>query len=201
MIWGVGLFVFIVSFWVSFKLLPGLLDFVIEKSQKRGFFNGPWKTHLGVGLENTSRIEKAAIARIGLGGNSAKETVYWNVFTDSEGRELSTKHSYEVILQNPIPINYENKGFWSITAYGQDQFLMESELDKYMIRSSDPTKEYFPLKLILSSDLSHSKSESFIPLSNKTQKFTMALRCYRPLSEMQEYDTCQSIELPKINRI
>ncbi len=83
---------FILGFILAFYKMPMVLDFVIEKSEKRGFFTGSWKTHPGVGRAETNFIEKAAIARIGLGANDSEETVYWNAFYDSNGKELNTKN-------------------------------------------------------------------------------------------------------------
>lgn len=200
MIWIVALGLFFISGIIGWLMVPKLLDFAIENSQNRGFFNGPWKTHLGVGLKSTSAIEKAAICRIGLGGNSSKETVYWNVFTDSDGNVLSTNYNYEVIITNPLPINYENHGFWSITAYGEDQYLMHTSFRKYMVRHNDFEKESYPLKIMLGTH-NVKNYPFFIPLSTEKQKFILALRCYRPSNEMLNYTTCVHIHLPEIRRI
>lgn len=188
----------VLGFYLAYKYLPQLLDFVIEKSSKRGYYNKSWKTHFGVGRKDTNRIEKAAIARVGLGGNSSDETVYWNAFTDSNGQDLNTEFEYMIVLQNEIPINYDNYGFWSITAYGHDKFLMENTNRKYLARNSDFSKGVFPQTIYLSNKKTIRKDGLLIPLSDKKQKFSLALRCYRPLEEMKSESQCLNISMPEI---
>jgi hypothetical protein len=190
---------FILGFILAYYKMPLLLDFIIEKSEKRGFFNGSWKTHLGVGRAETNFIEKAAIARIGLGANNSDETVYWNAFYDSNGEELNTKYDYRIEIEKQIDVLFEQKGFWSITAYGANQLLMENEAYQYVVRSEDVEHADLPLTIYLSSNKSSAKL--YIPLSKKEQKFSLALRCYRPDDKMKKHDSCKELELPKIVRI
>ncbi|MFN8256232.1 MAG: DUF1214 domain-containing protein [Bacteroidales bacterium] len=195
------LFAFAGGYFLAFVLLPFILDFLIEKSRKRGFFNGQWKTHFGVGCSETNIIEKAAIARVGLGGNSPEETIYWNAFFDSSGQELNTQFEYEIIINTPIPVDYENFGFWSITVYGKDKFLMENTLKKYLVRNQEIGENKYPVKIKLSRHINNSTEFALIPLSLKKQKFSLALRCYRPLEKMRSKFLCAQLELPQINRI
>ena len=187
------------SFAFAYLRLPHILDFIIEKSEKRGFYNGPWKTHLGVGRKETSKIEMAAIARVGLGGNSSDETIYWNVFTDSSGKTLNTSQKYEIIIREPLPIDYENKGFWSITVYGEDKFLIPNETGTYMLRYSHFENKELPWTIKLAPGTDHSGFT--IPLGNRNEKFSMAMRCYRPLDTMKSQESCLEVELPEIRRI
>lgn len=194
------LFIFITGLVLAYVLLPDILDFVIEKSQSKGFYNGSWKTHLGVGRKETSRIEKAAIARVGLGGNSSDETIYWNAFTDSNGDDLETNSEYEIVINSEIPVDYQNFGFWSITIYGEDKFLFENPEKKYLIRDIDVANQSYPIKVTLSKKEGLS-SVSSIPLSLKKQKFSIALRCYRPVDNMKQESSCLQINLPQIIKI
>lgn len=196
----ISVVLFLLGIILPYYFLPKILDFVIEKSQHRGFYNGPWKTHLGVGRKKTTKIEKAAIARVGLGGNSSDETIYWNVFTDSSGEPLNTKNKYKIIVNSEIPINYKNHGFWSITVYGEDKFLMKNDAKKYMVRHTDFMDHNYPLNILISKK-NEFKNDEFIPLTKKDQKFSMALRCYRPLNSMKNEKECLEIELPKIIRL
>ena len=189
---------FTLSFAFAYWRLPQILDYIIEKSQKRGFFNGPWKTHLGVGRKETSKIEMAAIARVGLGGNSSDETIYWNVFTDSEGNDLNTSNHYEIIIRKPLPIDYENKGFWSITVYGEDKFLIPNSSKNYMLRHNHFQDLELPWTIKLAPGTDHRGFT--IPLGERREKFSMAMRCYRPLDTMKTQEECLKIELPEIRR-
>jgi len=187
---------------LAVKYFPFILDYVIEKSQKRGFYNGPWKTHLGVGRKKTAKIEKAAIARVGLGANSSDETIYWNAFTDSDGNDLDSRNEYQILFNNDLPIDYINKGFWSITIYGEDKFLVVNPQKKYMIRYSGDNEGALKFPLVLNlSRLGSMISENSIPLPPRFEKFSVALRCYRPLNIMKEQSTSLSISMPLIKKI
>lgn len=181
---------------------PEMLDYIIEKSQKRGFYNGPWKTHLGVGRMHIPKIEKAAIARVGLGANSSEETIYWNAFTDSDGNELNSAYHYQVIFEQNLPIAYDNHGFWSITVYGEDKYLVENPQKKYMIRYAANIEETIQFPLIIElSRLSAKPNPMTIPLPTRVEKFSVALRCYRPLDSMKNQSSCSTLSLPLIKRL
>jgi hypothetical protein len=187
----------VISFIIAYYAAPYFLDWLISKSKKYGFYNGPWKTHLGIGKKETNFIEKAAIARVGLGACDSDETIYWNAFTDSEGNILRTDKEYEIVITEDLPIAYDQLGFWSITAYGDDQFLMKTETGPYLIRDSDIYHLKFPRRIRLSKRTDKCQFPC-IALSSDKQKFTLALRCYRPKDLMKSYKTCSNLILPKI---
>jgi hypothetical protein len=194
------LFVFVINCLFSYFLLPKVLDLLITASKNRGFYNGPWKTHFGVGLKKTNMIEKAAIARVGLGGNSVEETIYWNAFIDSDRNELNTVYEYCVLIDSPIPINHDSKGFWSITVYGSDQYLMENQINRYMFRNYDFKNIKFPIKIYLTNSCKNDFL-FWIPLTTKKEMFSIVLRCYRPVEGMKYKKSAAQIQLPKIIRI
>ena len=188
---------FVIGLWVGLRSFGRLLDFVTEKGSGRGVQVGPWKTHPGVGRRNTPLIEKAAIARIGLGANDSEETIYWNAFTDSQGRELRAEHDYRVVFRSAPPVRYSEKGFWSITVYGKDKFLIPNQRKKYMIRGDERNN---PLKdLHFSIFLSRKTPEitdNWIPLPAGNEKFSLAYRCYRPAADMKE--NLKAVCMPEI---
>jgi hypothetical protein len=191
---------FTIGFCIAYLKLPYLLDWVVTKSRKRGFYNGPWKTHLGIAKPETGLIEKAAITRVGLGASHAQETVYWNAFTDSEGNDLNTAYTYKILIITEIPVRKDEHGFWSITAYGADQFLMKTIENIYLVRDEDVLDKQYPISIVLSATPPIDGC-LYIPLTSKKQKFTLALRCYRPSDSMKAYETCKQLQLPTINRI
>lgn len=186
--------------WISIRYFGRLLDFITEKGSKRGVKCGPWKTHLGVGRKQTPRIEKAAIARIGLGANDSDETIYWNAFTDDMGNELRSEYEYRIVFRSKPPVRYKDKGFWSITVYGKDKFLVPNPHKKYMIRSD----ERFGLDgdamfSILLSRNEPDELDSWIPLPKTNENFSIAFRCYVPDQDMKV--NVRYISLPSIIRI
>ena len=111
-----------------------LLDYIIKSAGNRGLKIGPWKTHLGVGRPNLNKIEKSAIARIGLGANDSEETIYWNAFSDSNGDDLSSNNNYKILINSPPDVDFENYGFWSITVYGENKLFVENDIVRNKIK-------------------------------------------------------------------
>lgn len=190
---GLGVF-------LGVKYFGQILDFVAEKSNGRGVINGSWKTHLGVGRKETKKIEKAAIARVGLGASDSDETIYWNAFSDNHGDELYSSNNYKIIFKSQPKVRFEEKGFWSLTVYGNDKFLVPNEDYKYLVRSdSKLEKDEDGSFTIL---LSRSKPENpnnWLPIPENDEKFSLALRCYRADDEMKT--NSESNKLPVIVKI
>jgi hypothetical protein len=191
---------FIIGTVMSIRYFGNLLDFITENVSGKGIKNGPWKTHLGVGREHTSRIEKAAIARIGLGANDSDETIYWNAFVDDDGKDLRSENEYNIIFRSQPSVRYNERGFWSITIYGNDKFLVPNPYNKYMVRYDEIIKQGEGLQFSIF--LSRNKPENlvnWIPLPEKDEKFSIAFRCYVPDDEMKT--NAGNIKLPLIIKV
>lgn len=188
---------FLIGIFVSIKFFGNLLDFVVERTSGRGVQNGAWKTHLGVGRKNTARIEKAAIARIGLGANDSDETIYWNAFLDNNGNELHSKNEYSLLFKSKPAVRYDDKGFWSITVYGNDKFLVTNSDYKYVMRSDfnyDLNEDSsFSIFLARKKPQKHS---NWLPLPENDENFSIAFRCYIPTDELK--NNTQNNEMPLI---
>lgn len=79
--------------------------------------DGVWRTSLDVGSTKANPYIRAVVARRGLLGLSARETIYYNASTDAEGRPLREACDYE-ISGGGLPARW-----WSITLYAHDDFL------------------------------------------------------------------------------
>jgi len=191
------LFFFMWGLLLSIKYFGHILDFVAEKSKGRGVQNGSWKTHLGVGRKSTSQIERAAIAHIGLGANDSDETIYWNAFTDNNGDDLHSSHNYQIVFTEQPQVKFDEKGFWSITVYGNDKFLIPNEDHKYVIHSDKKfeldSNNQFSIYLAKTKP---EENEFWLPLAENEEKFTLAYRCYKAEDEMK--NKALTIELPQI---
>ena len=178
---------FFAGIFLTIRFFGTLLDFITEHSNGRGVKNGPWRTHLGVGRKNIPRIEKAAIACIGLGANNSDETIYWNAFTDTEGRALFSGNTYRLRFRRHPLVDFKANGFWSITVYGQDKFLVPNDAFRYeynshhCFRTSD-TGEF----AILLSRSDPADGSEWLPLPLNDEKFSLALRCYVPKEDMKK---------------
>lgn len=88
----------------------------------RDFYHGDW-------------LLRAAAAKSGIYGNSAKEAAYPLTRTDAQGNPLDgSKHNYTITFaagQYP-PVN----AFWSVTMYdGKTELLIKNPINRYLINS------------------------------------------------------------------
>jgi hypothetical protein len=76
-------------------------------------------------------LARALVATTALGANTQPETVYPIALTDSRGRPLHGRHRYT--LRFPRGELPPVGAFWSLTAYGNDLYLVENPIDRYAI--------------------------------------------------------------------
>jgi hypothetical protein len=191
---------FILAFSLTIRYFGKLLDLIIEGNSGRGLRIGSFKTHLGVGRRDLPKVEKAAIARVGLGANSSEETIYWNAFQDDAGEDLHSGKNYQILFSGPPDVRYDLKGFWSLTVYGYDKFLVPNEEQKYSLGNEHPfevnEKGAFIIHLSRNRPL---KDADWLPLPQVDEKFSVALRCYIPGEQMKK--GTQQINMPIIKQI
>jgi hypothetical protein len=87
--------------------------------------DGPWKTSLTVGSAENGMYSRASVAVHGLLALNRSETIYYTANTDSAGERLSGKCTYSVTGRDP-PTRW-----WSITAYGADDYLIPNAAGRY----------------------------------------------------------------------
>jgi len=73
---------------------------------------------------------------VGFGANLPEDAMYPNTVLDHQGQALNGKHRYRLhFAANALP---PVKAFWSITAYGADEFLIDNPLQRFAIGDRDP---------------------------------------------------------------
>jgi len=79
---------------------------------------------------------RAVVAMVGLGANLPADATYPNTRVDDQGRPLNGGHRYRLHFARGElpPVN----AFWSITAYGADDFLIDNPVHRYAIGDRDP---------------------------------------------------------------
>jgi hypothetical protein len=101
-----------------------------------GVANGPWQTNAHVGSATADPYLRAAVAIAGLLALNRTETVYYTATTDDDGEPLRSECRYRVEGRDP-PARW-----WSITAYGDDHFLVPNprraySVDRTRVRRAD----------------------------------------------------------------
>jgi hypothetical protein len=89
--------------------------------------NGPWRTSLYIGSSESGPYLRARIAVHGLLALSREETLYYTATGDSDGHALAGNCSYRIEGRDP-PARW-----WSITAYGADDFLIPNSAERYSV--------------------------------------------------------------------
>ena len=123
---------------------------------------------------------RAVVAMVGLGANLPADATYPNTSVDAAGQALSGSHRYRLHF-TPAELP-PVKAFWSITAYGGDNFLIDNPLRRYAIGDRDPLV-YNPdgsLDLWIQADEpAGDKSKNWLPVK-RGQLFLLNARLYWP---------------------
>lgn len=91
---------------------------------------GPWEAQLGIASARVDPWTRAYIARDGLLALTDDRVIYFWARADSEGRPLSSTQTYRI--EGPVT---GQAGWWSVTAYGDDGFLMPDVTDRFSVNS------------------------------------------------------------------
>ena len=127
---------------------------------------------------------RCLVAIAGFGANPVDVAVYMKAGFDDEGNELTAEKNYLLHFDaGQLPPVKEN-GFWSVTAYGDDDFLIDNELDRYSIsdRSSFTLNPDGSLDLYLQSEAPAEHQENWLPVGK--EGFHLFMRVYQPTDEV-----------------
>lgn len=148
---------------------------------------GQW-TYFGrpIGDFGTEYTYRAMVALVGLGANTVDVAIYPKTAVDETGATLTGEKTYTLHFET-LPPTLEN-GFWSVTAYGEDDFLIDNPIDRYCIndRSAFQLNEDSTLDIVLSKEAPEDTS-NWLPVSDGD--FHLFMRIYLP--DMTALDTWQ----------
>ena len=150
--------------------------------------DGPWRTSLLTGNTKSGPYLRASVALHGLFALNRGETLYYTANTDSEGKDLDGNCIYHIVGHEPAA------RWWSITAYGGDDFLIDNPAGRYSISKTNVVKADDGGFNITAAR--HSTAKNWIPLKDKF--FSLTLRLYNPDASI--VIDPQHVPLPSINR-
>ena len=115
-----------------------LADWTVAKELRkprdlvRGWFTPP----AILGDYGTYYNTRAVVAMVGLGANLPADAMYPNTQVDTRGETLNGQHRYRLHFDAKAlpPV----RAFWSVTAYGADDFLIGNPLHRYALGDRDP---------------------------------------------------------------
>jgi hypothetical protein len=92
--------------------------------------DGPWRTNPQIGSDSGDLYTRASVAVNGLFAVDRSEVIYYVATTDSSGDDLSGDCQYEVTGRDP------NARWWSLAAYGADDYLIANPANRYFVDKS-----------------------------------------------------------------
>ena len=139
-----------------------------------------------IGNFGTAYTYRAMVALVGLGANTVDVAIYPKTAVDEAGAVLNGKKTYVLHFETLPPTLGD--GFWSVTAYGEDDFLIDNPIDRYCIndRSDVRLNADGTLDIVLSKDAPEDTS-NWLPVSDGA--FHLFMRIYVP--DMTALDTWQ----------
>lgn len=94
----------------------------------------------GSGRYGTDYLQRALIAYVGAGGNVPEDAVYPIARTDADGKPLNGANRYVMhITKKDLP-PVDPRGFWSLTLYDKEYFLVSNPANRYALLSRDELK-------------------------------------------------------------
>ncbi|MEY3135978.1 MAG: hypothetical protein RJA39_1863, partial [Pseudomonadota bacterium] len=122
---------------LSFALGRWIAHQRVMKALNNKAMDGSWSVPpLNLGRYGTDYNTRAAVAMVGLGANLPEDAIYPNTALDHQGKPLNGQHRYRMhFAANALP---PVKAFWSITAYGADEFLIDNPIQRFALGDRDP---------------------------------------------------------------
>ena len=160
------------------QMLKGLRATLSAESANYAQNLGQW-IYYGrpIGDFGTAYIYRAMVALVGLGANTVDVAIYPKTHTDMTGAALTGEKTYTIHFET-LPPTLEG-GFWSVTAYNEENFLIDNPIDRYCIndRSAYRLNEDGTLDLVLSKEAPEDTS-NWLPVSDG--EFHLFMRIYLP---------------------
>jgi len=135
-----------------------------------GITDGPWRTSLEVGSAQSDIYLRARVAVHGLLALNRNETIYYTTATDGDGAALSGACTYRIAGRDP-PTRW-----WSITAYGADDYLISNPAGIYSASMHSVTRDASG-KFTVTVSRVHTTGD-WIPVGDGP--FNLSLRLYNP---------------------
>jgi hypothetical protein len=140
-----------------------------------------WMVSTDTGTYGTDYLQRAYVARIGLGANLPQDAVYPTTSVDADGQPLTGANAYVIHFEKgqAPPV----KGFWSVTLYDPQLFFVDNALHRYAISPRDDLKPNpdGSLDLYIQHD-SPGKARKANWLPAPSGDFVLMMRLYAPES-------------------
>ena len=153
---------------------------------------GPWswRTSAHTGEASAGLLRRAVIARVGIWALPPSEVVYFAAQTDTDGKPLSRRCTYEIAGTGDAPARW-----WSISLY-RDHFWVDNPLDRYSFSKTtvarNPDGSW---KIMISAT---PQPGNWIPMGPKDGRFALSYRLYQPQPSVSAQP--KAVPLPAVRR-
>lgn len=170
------------------QMLQNIRQKVISDGQKFVVEMGKW-SYFGrpIGEFGTEYNYRTMIALGGLGANTLDVAMYCKTSADEK---MNGANSYNVHFKTLPPVDEKKNGFWSVTAYGDDDFLIDNPLNRYCIndRSDFKPNPDGSVDILVSAEKPDDIS-NWLPVA-KDKGFHLYMRIYTP--DMAKIETWEA---------
>jgi hypothetical protein len=149
--------------------------------------NGSWGINTTIGSAQMDPYSKAFVALHGLLALNKSEAIYFFAGEDAAGDSLNGNCTYKV-SGTGIQARW-----WTVTIYGEDDYLIPSDQSKYALSVHDLGTDSFSFKVgpdIAETDLGLS--------TGNENRFNLTLRAYNPMADL--LNNLEGAKLPVIEK-
>lgn len=166
----------------------GTLAPSLTKSCSRFFMHNGVFASMGkpIGDFGSEYDYRGMVALMGFGANPVDIAAYMQAECDQTGEALDGHNSYAMHFEPGELPPVKANGFWSVTAYGEDSFLIDNPLDRYAIndRSGYDLNEDGSMDILLQAEQPEEHTNNWLPV--KKEGFHLFLRVYLPADSIQD---------------
>jgi hypothetical protein len=162
---------------------------VVRGSMGGEVTDGPWHTSLLAGSAASGPYLRASIAVHGLLALNRSETIYYGAARDDRGAAFDGNCTYRIAGRDP-PARW-----WSITAYGADDYLIPNPANRYSVSLNSVKRNADGSFAITVAR--QSKEPNWIPVSDG--RFSLSLRLYNPQASVAASPA--TVALPAIEKV
>lgn len=120
----------------TLKTLNAAIPAAQQQLEKKDFpLQNGWLMFTHIGIYGTDYNTRAVVAHSGIGANLPEDALYPTAFVDGNDKPLTGQNKYVIHFdKNKLPpVN----AFWSITIYGQDDFLIKNPINRFALGDRD----------------------------------------------------------------
>lgn len=171
----------------------------MQQNPPANWIKNNWLYITETGEYGTDYLNRAVINFVGYGANLPLDAVYPFTFKDKDGKMFDGKNKYVLHISKEQMPPLHKGGFWSLTMYNADEFLVDNPLNRYAIRDRDPLNfnKDGSLDIYIQGENPGGKKEANWLPSPKEGKFNLTFRFYYPKQPIID----KTYDIPQVEKV